>query len=615
MHHNYLLLIGLVWGFFWSNPVCFSQTDTLSQSLPTRFQDHLESLESEEEVAHLLDRYEYLTSHPFTLQDITVQALNQIPALTSREKNQIYKVVSSQEKSLSWNYLEQNLNDEVIEILRFCTEISPGTNYSGRGRWRLKSSSARDFQMYGKMTLGFENHFFGSIVVERDPGERSLVDHLAGGIEINNRMGISQCVIGQFQLQFGEGLSFGRAMGIAKSGDVVGNIRQSGTSLRVNNSSLETVGFTGLAAHEILKQHEFIAFFTRSPRDGQFEGNDVQLSSTGLHTTEGARSRQNRLVENLAGGAYQFNWKQSQIGMQGSSLSYHNWSGSRSTPPEKFGSVWIRTPYLLHETGIDNAGHRAHYTALDLQKSGVVLVLSHRWYSPYYNAPFARGFGEWSNTANETGLYAGMRWLIGSWRFESYIDQFRELIATDYPPREGTEWMIQSRWRPVRRMKIIGRIRVEQKEVHQNTEITGIALRNNTLQRKTQYRLSWKYRWASGFTVRIRFDNIRVYLLNKTSKGFQSGYRMEYIFLRRFRVSVDLVPYSVESSEASTYYLFMPAYGTMQLSRQTGQGMLCALQLRQRFTSTGSWTLFYLQDRTVSNKITSRLALQIDVAF
>lgn len=591
-----------------------TQTSAKIQPLPARFQERLESLDSDEAVAALLDQYEYLNTHKINLRSITSAELENIPELTSDERRNVRKILSENSR-VDWNLFDENLNEDALEIMRYCTRLKHKTTYSGSGRWRLKSFVAKDFQMYGKFTLGNENHFLGSVVIERDPGETSLADHMSGGVEIDNWMGMSQLIAGQFRLRFGEGLSFGRAMGIAKSSNVIGNIRQSGSGLRVNNSSLESVGFTGMAARTNFKHHELQGFIARSPRDGQFEGSAVQLSTAGLHTTSGMRNRQNNIVENLYGGAYQYHWEQSRMGIQGASISYQNWDRTKSTPGNSFGSVWIQTPWIVHETGLDDSGHRAHFSAFELTISNVAVVLAHRWYHPKYDAPFSRGFGEWSTTSNETGFYFGLRWIVGSLRFESYIDQFRELEATDYPPRDGTEWMFQSQWRPRHRMKILGRIKLEQKEVHESAVKNGIAQRANSIRRKLQYRLSWGYRWKSGIAAKVKMDGARVSLPHQTQNGFQTGCRMRFLVLQRIQMTLDLVPYYVEGSESSTYYFFMPAIGTMQLSRQIGQGVLMALQLRQQISENSQWTLFYLQDRSISNKISAQMTLQIDVAF
>jgi len=603
-----------VWGLFCNNFEVNAQTISGAQTLPGRFEDRLESLDSDEEVAALLDQYDYLHTHKINLRSSSTVELERIPELTSTERQTIQDLVE-ESSQLDWNVFQKNLDDDVLEIMHYCTRLSHKANYSGSGRWRLKSSTLKDFQMYGKFVVGNERHFFGSVVVERDPGEASLADHFAGGIEIEDWMGMSQFIVGQFRVRFGEGLSFGRTMGIAKSSNAIGNIHRSGSGLRVNTSSLENTGFTGIAGRKHYKHHELVGYVARSPRDGQFEGSAVQLSAAGLHTTAGMRNRQNNLVENLYGGSYQYHWGQSQIGAQAASLMYHNWSKTKSTPTQSFGSVWIQTPGIVHETGMDHFGHWAHFSSLELNFSDIAFVLAYRRYDPGYSAPFSRGFGEWTTTSNETGLYFGIRWIVGALRIESYVDQFHELEATDYPPRDGTEWLLQTQWRPKQRMKFLGRIKLEQKEVKERIVINGIAQRLNTERRKLQYRLSWKYRWESGFAAKVKIDGTRVYLHQHIQNGIQTGYKIKFLATPQMELALDLVPYYVEASDASTYYFFMPAIGTMQLSRQTGQGVLMAVQLRQQISRDGRWTLFYLQDRSVSNKISAQMTLQIDVAF
>lgn len=614
MRQVYRILIVLVWVFISSHKMILAQVD-VSDEFPSRFLERLESTESEEDLADLVETYQSLQSHPFYFETLNSDQVWDIPELSPEERQQIIVLLPAIDREHPWEQLNSALPEGAVEVLRFAIKSERSRKLTGSGRWRLKFEPGSDIQSYGRMVFNSGNRLNGALVVERDPGEVQLADHLTGGIELNNVHHFTQIVVGSYQMSYGTGLSFGRAMGISKSGNVTGNVNRSMTKLRVNSSSLETAGFTGIAARYQQNDHLIQGFVARTPRDGEFDGTDVQLSAGGLHTTEGMIARQNQIAEDLAGLAYLHRTASGEVGVQTAWLQYRSWDGARITLGENFGSIWFINSWFIHETGIDPAGNRTHFTAIRHHWETMTAVIAHRWYSADYSVRFARGFGEWSGTQNESGIYAGIRWDLGKIRVETYLDRFHEIVAEEYPPREGTEWLLLSSWRPRSRMRLTGKVVVEQKEVNQSLLIHGIVFKRNTLRRKLQYRLSWRYRWDSDFECRVRLDGVRVHLDNREYNGIQSGYEIGYTWRDRLEISAHAVPYFVETSLASTYYYLMPALGTMQLARQTGQGILYVCSVTHRISKSRRWSFFYLHDRPLSDIISTKIALQIDVAF
>ncbi|HKJ67347.1 MAG TPA: hypothetical protein VKA68_05285, partial [bacterium] len=66
---------------------------------------------------------------------------------------------------------------------------------------------------------------------------------------------------------------------------------------------------------------------------------------------------------------------------------------------------------------------------------------------------------------------------------------------------------------------------------------------------------------------------------------------------------------------ASTYYFVMPAVGTMQILRQTGEGILLGFQASADFSPDARVSIFYLQRRLKHLKLSHILCGQLEMAY
>jgi len=572
-------------------------------------------MDDEHQAEVLLDEYLYLHEHPIPYDNLNTSTLHLIPELTEEEVGQISALLEKYPEPSSWGDLRQSLSDEVQEILAYTVGIRPVSDLSGHVRWRMKTLNPGEYQWYTRFRIRKGSRFTGTIVAERDPGEISLMDHVAGGIEYRSPERNWHLVIGQFQLGYGQGLSFGRPLGFSKSSDAIRNADKSYTALRSSSSSLEFSGLQGIAGKYTHGNHVVQAFLSSTPRDGRWDGREIHLSTSGLHTTEYMRSIRNDLVESVRGMGYWYQIQETQIGFQAADHSYHRWGHRERLEPKIFGSFWVSTPWFTHETALDYHSNRAHYTTLRKQLYGYSVVFGHRYYEPKYQVPYANGLSEYAGTSNESGIYFGIRWDVGAFRWQWYFDQFRELQSGDNPIRSGTEWFMRSDWRLAPRMVLTGQIKQEKKEVTDTRVDRGVLYTGAALRRKLQYRLRWKYRWPSQIALDIRLDLTAVDLKSSQNTGIQWAYKMTFPIGIGSELQTYLMTYDITHSQASTYYVIMPVMGSMQILRQTTPGILLGARLSAEVTDRAQLAIFYLQRRMIDPKLTHTLYGQFEITF
>lgn len=334
-----------------------------------------------------------------------------------------------------------------------------------------------------------------ALTIEKDPGEAAMyksVDFLSGHIKINNVWKIKELVIGDYALQFGEGLTLWSGFGFGKSPDIIG-VAKKDLGLRPYSSSNEYSFFRGLAATLQLTTQlmvtPFISFRNLDASQSIADaGNIVQstITQTGLHRTASEIENQNSLGQNVAG----FAGKYTLSGLNITAMIYHtNFSNDFITQTAiydqfSFTGRQLTNVGLSYNYTLKNAyifGEIAHsYRSGTASINGVILSLSpiistsfsYRNYQKDYYSFFNQGFAESSQASNEKGIYAGLNIIPNkSWTFSAYIDQFsfpwlKYLVDA---PSSGYEVLAQLVYSPRKNFRIQGRFKSEIKP--QNTDL------------------------------------------------------------------------------------------------------------------------------------------------
>lgn len=555
--------------------------------------------------------------NPIHFQRLSRRKLNNIPGLSSAEADSVWDIIQKRDDLKNWKSLHGLLNHEVLELLESTIIFNRDEYQTGNIRWRVKQKSGvKDYQLYSNTSIISRNGYSGVITTERDPGEMSLLDHWAGGIQINDRGGFSTIIIGQFLLGYGQGLAYGSPMGIAKSTTAVSNADRSYSRIRLNSSSLESIGLLGATArYNIGTQSSVQAHYAKTPRDGAFEEGELTISASGLHLTESAINKSNALIENVRGLAYEFTGGKITAGIQFSNLYYQQDGNNEQIQEGNFGSFWMGGSWFGHETAVDQFGRSAHYSFVRFLTEEIHWTIGHRWYAPGYISYFGNGFGEFSGTENETGFYLGAKWSQNGTQIQGYLDQFREILSSEDPARSGSEFLFYAKQRLQERMYLSGYFKNETKEVFDKSELNGLVRNFTSLRNKNQFRLQWDYRTAEKIDMKWLMDMIHVEIAGKNYTGVQWSVKAGIPIRKKMRSLLFISPYFVEQSDASTYYFIMPVTGTMQLLRQTGRGLIFGTQLRYQFSPQSRGTLFYMIKNELPAEYSHLLALQMDVAF
>lgn len=274
----------------------------------------------------------------------------------------------------------------------------------------------------------------GHLTVEKDPGEASPTDFLAGYLEIRRFRDTGSLVFGHYRPGYGQGLVFSRWSRDVFSPEV--SVRQDAPS----------AGFTSTGENSALRG-VFVSMpsgalhLSAMVSDSRFDaslGSDGRVEArreTGRHVTTGERNARDAQRERLAG----LHWRvgHGAAGFGGSALLAKLsppfvTSGARAGNYGPHGDRVAITGVdwdtdallpvrLFGEYAYGGMRRSALLAGAILRRRTTDLRLLARYYSADYGSPYGAGFSSSGESTNEAGLLARMRWrpcrstAIGVW--------------------------------------------------------------------------------------------------------------------------------------------------------------------------------------------------------
>lgn len=300
--------------------------------------------------------------------------------------------------------------------------------------------------------------FSGGITFEKDPGEQLFYNDTLSfsyenyeavqpGTALQTRRGFGSflsvhaqadlkpatIVLGDYRIEFGQGLLFGNQFAGRKGGMPTRDPYQAGQGVQPYRSSGEAAYFRGVGV--TLQRGEWLpawlessVVFSSRRRDAtidQHVGTDGDtnhvvrtIRADGLLQTRGDIRRDDQLHERLAGLNVKGIFSKGSLEVSGYSASYSvpvQITSNGQTEGTHYGAslsgeMALTKGRTFGEVAISANNGFAGILGLAVDLSGTDLTVSGRYYAPSFYSPHGTGFGESpANPRNELGLYVGLR--------------------------------------------------------------------------------------------------------------------------------------------------------------------------------------------------------------
>ena len=351
-----------------------------------------------------------------------------------------------------------------------------------------------------KIYLRFRSAISGDFSVgftgEKDAGEKILFepgnnqwgfDFTSWHVQLRNKGRITNIIIGDFQMQFAQGLMLGGAFGLGKGGESIATTRRSNIGFLPYTSINESAYQRGVATTVTLFPNTMLScFYSRARRDATTE-NDLDpvvataLQNAGYHRTEGELAKRKTILEQSAGLVLHMKHKNAEAGIlfnainfdvpikpKGSLYNQGAFNGSTNMNAGVFLNYRVANMSFFGEAVQSvGAGRAALLGALMSLHNNFEVAILYRNYMRDYHSFYSNAFGENTTARNERGIYWGWkyRWnrRVG---MNGYVDLFTFpwLGFRRYKPSEGYEWLLRVRYRPTKKVSLSGQFREESKQ-------------------------------------------------------------------------------------------------------------------------------------------------------
>lgn len=554
------------------NSFCASaQEDSVIREVTARL---AESLPEATDLSQLTERLSFYQQHPIELNHAKPDQFKELVFISALQISNFFShlKISGPLKDVLELQAIDGFDLETINLLLHFVTLKPDKGYTGLSLKKLLNHGENEVLLRYGQTLekqkGFRDlpgsRYLGSpqkllvkykynysdvlavsFLADKDAGEslsgKTGFDFLSGSVALYKTGRFRKIILGDYSLQFGQGLTLWSGTSFGKGPDVAG-VAKKDTGLKPYTSTGESTFFRG--AGSIFKLFRYIDITTfisiRSldaslTKDASGSTTLSAISTSGLHRTKTEVQNKGSLGQRLYGSAIEF----SKTGFDAGLIAYHSsyqyefvtgkqrykryaFYGKELTNLGLHYDYTFKNSYLFGEFAQSDPGGSALLNGIMASITPAIsAVLVYRNYSRNHMNFYSQALGNSSSASNETGIYGGLHFTVRKkWVSSFYFDLFQSPWAKYRvdTASSGYELMGQLSYVPGKTFKAT--LKVSSKQTEQND---GSALPVNPIVRvsKKNYRLEvhWKLNSKTGMANRVEITQY-----SKGSSAVSYGY-------------------------------------------------------------------------------------------
>lgn len=501
----------------------------------------------------LYENLSELAEHPFNINTVTKEELEQLPFLSDKMvenilyyvykygplvslnelwgvegmdkqtqmflKDFIYVGNSVEKQAFSWKNLWKYNKQEVW--MRTDIPLNEKAGYADiplgeEEKFASKRYYGSPYYLNLRYKLQFQQKIYVSLAAEKDAGEpffslynRKGFDFYNVSVQLNDFGKLHTLVLGNYKASFGYGLvmNMGFSMGKYTS---FSTLNRAGKGLSKYTSMNEANYLQGAGASWKWKNRWLLTGFVSFRNQDATVDNEciTTLKTDGYHRLKKDMEKKNTVFNTLVGSNLTYDGKY----FEGGFTAVYNVFNKVLNPAERlynryyprgryFYNVginykWYRGKFVFSgETAVDKQGKIA--TLNQLTYSPVVntsLIVINRYYDKKYQSLYANGFGENSRIQNETGLFIGLETsLLSRIKLLCYGDFFYfpwYRYLVDQKKTIGMEGVFQASYSPLNSLDMLIKYSYKNKaKNYQDTEESKLVLPN--IRQRLHYQLTY----------------------------------------------------------------------------------------------------------------------------
>ncbi|WP_257669881.1 helix-hairpin-helix domain-containing protein [Parapedobacter tibetensis] len=387
-------------------------------------------------------------------------------------------------------------------------------------------------QLFARYRYHFGSDLQVALNMKKDAGEaffdgaqRYGFDFYSGSLYIRNQGRLKDLVVGDYALQFGQGLAMWNGLGFGK-GSMVPNVAKQATGLRPYTSSNEVLFLRGGAATVEFGHFSVTPFLSWRRLDGSVsytvDSTAVvgSIGQTGLHRTSTEAANRGAVQQWVYGTNVQYQYRRLRVG----ATAYQTRLDATIDPQAllrnqyafRGDALWNASLYYNHSwRGIYLFGEAAHSLGSGFAfANGLIaalhphlsLALHYRNYQRDYHSFFNQGMAEGSSSSNERGFYSGLVYHPSrkiEWVGYADFFSFPWLRYRVDAPSQGLDLLTQFTYTWYKKANVSMRYRYRQRQENASMELPHHLLVDVLRQ---QVRVSGQYKLNDAWSMRSRME-------------------------------------------------------------------------------------------------------------
>lgn len=387
--------------------------------------------------------------------------------------------------------------------------------------------------MYSRYRFSYRKNLIVGFTMEKDAGEslRNGPDFSSAHIFIRNNKFIKALTIGDFQAQFGQGLTFWNGLGFGKSPFVL-NVKKNANGLRPYTSVNESLFLRGVGTTLAWKKFELTALYSRKriggsiveQEDSTFFDDGIIVSSllnAGFHRTESELARRKTVTEEVIVGNLKYATRTFSASFTAATIDYsarvepndqlyqlYRFRGSSNTNIGlDYQKVYRNFNFFGEFSRSANGGFAALNGMIASLHPRISVSAVHRHFEKDYQAQYVNIFAESITPQNEKGMFIGVEANIAKgWTIAAYGDQIVNpwLRYQQSSPARSSDHLVQLNYKPDRKQDFYFRY-----QVRNRTEDLGAAagrIDYPVAERIQNFRLNAIYQPHENVQMRSRLE-------------------------------------------------------------------------------------------------------------
>jgi hypothetical protein len=474
----------------------------------------------------------------------TIQKLLPFVVVDSKEADDDERPLFKRIVSERNNYLITRFKQVIEKRKGYTPSNSPGKS-------RYEGSPA---QIYVRYRIAKPGDFSFGFTAEKDAGEaivwdnktkRYGMDYWSFHFMLERQGKFRRVIIGDFQLQFGQGLLFGAGFSVGKGAETINTVQRVSLGIRPYSSVLESGFMRGIAAtFTLTNKINLTGFYSRLKQDANLKlatDNNAEeaffsaIQTSGFHRTPIEIISKRRITEQLHGiNIAYMPTRQLSLGSTivfslfdyplipgNKPYQFFEFRGKTNFNGSIYGNLNWRGFSFFGEAAISESGGTGGVIGLVKNLSPKVeFALLLRSYQKDFHTFRGTAFGENSRNINEKGVYWGFKYILNRMlQLTAYYDTFNFpwLRYRVNSPSNGQGYLLRINYNPRSNVNIYAQIRKKTKGLNTIDTDTGRTIVLPSI--KKLYVISIAFNVTPDLNFKSKVQSSNFSINNSKSKG------------------------------------------------------------------------------------------------